>query len=82
MHAQLKEIVQGSQVLAGVMHTYGDSQSYLKHTSQGAGLGQPRGGRWCAHLCTQSTQMQAQLWVQVQGSHVLAGVVHTYGDSQ
>jgi len=51
-----------------------------KDTSQGAGAGQPRGGRCCAHICGHCMQMQAQLKEQVQGSQVVAGVVHTYGD--
>jgi len=29
-----------------------------------------------------NTQVQAQLKEQVQGSQVLAGVVHTYGDTK
>jgi len=82
MQAELREQLQGSQVLAGVLQTYGDSRYLIKDTSQGAGAGQPSGGRCCAHLLRHNTQMQAKLREQVQGSQVLAGVVQTYGDSR
>jgi len=36
MQAQLKEKVQGSQVLAGVAHTYGDSQSKMTRNILGS----------------------------------------------
>jgi len=81
MQAELREQLQGSQVPAGVLQTYGDSRYLIKDTSQGAGAGQPSGGRCCAHIHGHCTQMQARLWEKGQVSQVLAGVVTTCGDS-
>jgi len=67
------------QVLCILMVTLNNK---LQETSKGAGAKHPMGRNCCAHLCRHSKQVQAQLRELVQGSHMLAGVVHTYGESK